>query len=97
MNQKKDIMSVLSDLDINTVEMADIANLLQLFDESLWDEVSYINPKEPWTAVHFKDRFKVVCSILTVARERLYEVIKGMEASVADGRDILRQNREGNA
>ena len=96
MKNPKSIFSVLSDLECNMAEIADIKNLLQLFDENLSEAVAGIDPDEPWTAAHFKCRFDIYYSTLSVIRSRLYEVAEEMLASVDRGHEILRQQREGN-
>lgn len=93
MSGKKEIASVLADLDRNTTELCDIKNLLQLFDENLWEEVGYINPAEPWTADQFKGRFELLYSTLTVFSIRLSDVLKEMRVSVDLGYEIIRQNK----
>lgn len=93
MNEKKDISSVLCELDGNMAEMIDIANLFQLFDETLWDGVETLDPHKQWTTEHFKRRFEVVYSTLTVARIRLHEVLNEMKAGVATGYEILNEAR----
>ena len=94
MKNPKSIFSVLSDMEGNMVEVADIENLLQLFDENLSDAVACIDPKEPWTAAQFKCRFDLYYSTLSVIRSRLHDVAKQMLASVDGGYEIIRQQEE---
>ena len=94
MSGKKEIISVLGDLDGNTAELCDLKNMLQLFDETLWDEVGYIKPDESWTAEHFVGRFELIYSMLTVFSIRLSEVLKEMRTNVNLGYEILWQNKE---
>lgn len=93
MNEKKDISSVLCELDGNMAEMTDVANLLQLVDETLWDEVETLDPHKQWTTDHFKRRFEIAYSTLTVARIRLHEVLNEMKAGVTTGYEILNEAR----
>lgn len=97
MSGKKEIVSVLSDLDGSLVAMNDVENLLQFFDERLYEEVEHINPDEQWTAACFKGRFKLLYSTLTVIGIRLHDVLNEMRDSVKQGYEIIRQNREGSA
>ena len=96
MKNPESIFSILSGLDGGMAEMTDIENLLQFFDENLYEEVDNIDPQEPWTAACFKGRFDIYYSTLSVIRGRLHDVLKEMQASVDGGYEILRQQREGN-
>lgn len=94
MKTEKDVVSVLSALDTNVVELEDVERLLQLFDEILWNEVSNIDTSQPWTAACFKGRFDMVYSTLSVIRIRLHDVLKEIRGSVAKGYESRKSDKE---
>jgi hypothetical protein len=89
MENKKDVFSVISNMEHAVIRFERVSNMILMLDEFLEGEVGALSLDDGW-AKHFQARFDVARSQLEAIEQLIGDAVANMRVHVKEGYDIAR-------
>lgn len=90
MVNKKDVFSVISDMEHAVIRFERVSNMILMLDEFLENDVGALHPNDGGLIKQFSERFGVARSQMEAIEQLIGDAIADMRVHVNEGYDLAR-------